>query len=102
MMDLPVDQIKTELGTLAVNLLDALECGDQTKTLAAQQAFTGTISTLWSVAEVTDIDPKFKAVSRLVVGWAIDELPKQIQNPANIMEIKRQLKIFQRSLVLLN
>jgi hypothetical protein len=100
-MDLPVEEIKTELGTLAINLLDALESGDQTKTLAAQQEFTGTIATLWNATEVIDIDPKLKTVSRLVVGWAIEERPKQIQDPANNPEIKRQLKIFQRSLLLI-
>jgi hypothetical protein len=101
-MNLPIDQIKTELSTLALNLLDALESGDQTKTLVAQQAFSGTITTLWNTTEEIDIDPKLKAVSRLVVGWAIDELPQQIQDPANNSEIKRQLKLFQRSLIMLN
>jgi hypothetical protein len=100
-MDFSVDQIKTELSTLAVNLLDALESGDPTKILVAQQAFSGTIATLWKATEEIDIDPKLKAVSRLVVGWAINELPQQIQNPANNPEIKRQLKLFQRSLIML-
>jgi hypothetical protein len=67
----------------------------------AQQTFTGAIATLWNMAEEIGIDPKLKAVSRLVVGWAIEELPKQIQDPANNLEIKRQLKIFRRSLLLI-
>ena len=100
--NLPVDEIKTNVGDLATNLLDAIESNDDAKTLIAQQEFTDTLTTLWNLAEVIAIDPKLKAVSRLVVGWAMDELPTQIQNPANYPEIKRQLKIFRRSLVLLN
>ncbi len=101
-MNIPIDEIKTNIGDLAKNLLDALESGDQAKTLVAQQEFTGTITMLWNMAEVVNLDPKLKAVSRLVVRWAIDELPKEIQDPANNPEIKRQLKIFRRSLVMLN
>ncbi len=75
---------------------------DQAKALVAQQAFTNTIATLWNAAEEIEIDSKNKAILRLVVGWATDELPKQISDPANNAEVKRQLRIFQRSLVLFN
>lgn len=100
--EVTMNEIKTQLGVLAKNLLDALENNDRANALVAQQAFTGAIVTLWNMAEEIDIDPKLKAVSRLVVGWAIDELPKQIQDPMNHVEIKRQLKIFRRSLVMLD
>lgn len=99
--EVTMNEIKTQLDVLAENLLDPLEKDDRTNALVAQQAFTGAIATLWNMAEEVGIDPKLKAVSRLVVGWAIEELPKQIQDPANNLEIKRQLKIFRRSLLLI-
>lgn len=99
--EITMHAIKTQLSTLAKNLLDALENDDRATALVAQQAFTGAIATLWNRAEEIGIDPKLKAVSRLVAGWAIEELPKQTQDPANDVEIKRQLKIFQRSLITL-
>ncbi len=101
-MNLPVNEIKTNVDDLATNLLNALESGDQTKTLVAQQEFTNTLATLWNAAEVIAIDPKLKAVSRLIVRWAMDELPKQIQDPSNSSEIERQLKLLKRSLIMLN
>ncbi len=100
--EVTMNAVKTQLDVLAENLLEPLEKDDRTNALVAQQAFTGAIVTLWNMAEEIDIDPKLKAVSRLVVGWAMDELPKQIQDPANNLEIKRQLKIFRRSLVMLD
>ncbi len=100
--EVTMNAIKTQLDVLAENLLDALENDDRTSVLVAQQAFTGTIVTLWNMAEEIGIDPKLKAISRLVVGWAMEELPKQTQDGANNLEIKRQLKIFRRSLVMLD
>lgn len=99
--EVTMNAVKTQLDVLAENLLEPLENDDRTSALAAQQEFTGAIITLWNMAEEIGIDPKLKAVSRLVVGWAMEELPKQIQDPANNLEIKRQLKIFRRSLPLI-
>ncbi len=101
-MNPPVDEIKTNVGDLATKLLDALESGDQAKTLVAQQEFTDTLATLWNAAQVMGIDPKLKAVSRLIVHWAMDELPNQIQDPSHRSEIERQLKLLKRSLIMLN
>ena len=95
-----INEIKTQLSLLANNLLDALESNDQAKAFIAQQALTGEINSLWNAAENVDIDPKVKAISRLVAGWAMTELPNQIQNPANNAAIKRELKLFQRSLMM--
>jgi hypothetical protein len=99
---IPLGEIKTQLGVLANNLLNVLESGDQAKALAAQEAFTGAITLLWNMAEEINIDPKTKAIFRLVAGWAMNELPKLIHDPANNAEIKRQLKLFQRSLTMFN
>ena len=95
-----INEIKTQLSLLANNLLDALESNDRAKAFVAQQALTDAINSLWSAAEGIDIDPKVKAVSRLVAGWAITELPNQILDPANNATIKRELKLFQRSLMM--
>ena len=106
-MSLPVDEIKineirTQLSLLTKNLLDALENNDRAKALVAQQAFTGTIASLWNATEEVGIDPKAKAILRLVAGWAITELPNQIQDPVNEEKIKHELKIFQNSLILVS
>lgn len=95
-----INEVKTQLSLLANNLLDALESNDQAKAFIAQQALTGAVNTLWNEAEAIDIDPKVKAISRLVAGWAMTELPNQIQDPVNNAAIKRELKLFQRSLMM--
>jgi len=95
-----INEIKTQLSLLANNLLDALDSNDQAQAFIAQQALTDAINSLWNAAEDIDIDPKVKAISRLVAGWAMTELPNQIQDPANNAAIKRELKLFQRSLMM--
>lgn len=97
-----INEIRAQLNTLTKNLLDALENNDRTKVVLAQQAFTSTIATLWNAIEEMDIDPRTKAIPRLIVGWAIQELPKEIQDPANDGRIKRELILFQRSLAMLS
>jgi hypothetical protein len=87
---------------LTKSLLDALENDDRTKAVVAQHAFTGTIATLWNAMEEINIDPRTKAIPRLIVGWAMNELPKEIQDPVNDRKIKRELILFQRSLTMLN
>jgi hypothetical protein len=101
-MNQSVDEVKTQLGNLATNLFDTLEVGDHTKTLIAQQELTGTVTTLWNAREEVDVDPKTKAILRLVAGWVMNDLPTQIQDPTNHAEIKRELKLFQRSLMMFN
>jgi hypothetical protein len=95
-----INQTRTQLDALTRNLLEALENGDRGKVLAAQQAFTDTISTLWNATEDVNMDPKLKAILRLVAGWAIYELPGQIEVPSKDEQIKRELKLFQRSLMM--
>ena len=97
-----IDQTRTQLDTLNRDLLEALENSDREKVLAAQQAFTSAIDTLWNATEEINIDPKLKAILRLVAGWAITELPKHIQEPANDDTVRRELKLFQRSLMMFN
>lgn len=69
-----INEVKTQLSLLANNLLDALESNDQAQACIAQQALTGAANILWNEAEAIDIDPKVKAISRLVAGWAKTEL----------------------------
>jgi len=101
-MNLPVDEIKTQLSGLAANLCSSIESGDREKTLAAQKTFTDAIAALWTSLEEGEVDQKLKSVSRLVVGWAVHELPEQILGPTNDEKIKRELKLFQRSLVMID
>ena len=96
-----ISEISTQLNRLTNNLLDALGNDDRKRAFVAQQAFTGTIATLWNAMEEIDIDPRTKAIPRLIVGWAINELPREIQYPVNDRKIKRELKLFQRSLKML-
>ena len=97
-----IDQTRMQLDTLPRDLLEALESNDREKAFAAQQAFTGAIDTLWNATEEINIDPKLKAILRLVASWAITELPKQIQDPVNDDTVRRELKLFQRSLMMFN
>ncbi len=98
MINLPVDEIKTRLAILSKNLVDALEGNDHEQALGAQQEFTKTIAIFWKTTEQSEIDPKTKAIVRVAVGWAVNELPELINDPANNAEIKRQVKLFQSSL----
>jgi hypothetical protein len=97
-----MNEITTQLTMLTKNLLDTLENDDRGKTLVAQQAFTGTISAMWNATEENEMDPKLKAILRLIAGWAINELPKEIDDPVNDGKIKRELTLFQRSLTMFN
>ena len=101
-MDLPVAEIKTLPDGLAADLCNSMESGDREKVLAAQKIFTETIATLWNTLEVSEVDRKIKSVLRLVAGWAIHELPEQILDPVNDEKIKRELKLFQRSLIMID
>lgn len=95
-----INEMTTQLHMLTKNLLDALANDDRVKTFVAQQAFTGTIATMWNATEETEIDPKLKAILRLIAGWSITELPKEIQSPVNDDQILHELKLLQRSLML--
>ena len=79
-----------------------MESGDRENVLAAQKTFTETIATLWNTLEVSEVDRKIKSVLRLVAGWAVYELPEQILDPVNDEKIKRELKLFQRSLIMID
>ena len=100
--EIKINQTRTQLESLVRDLLEALENNDREKAVAAQQAFTGTIASLWSETDEINIDRKLKAILRLVAGWAITELPKQIQDPVNDDTVRRELKLFQRSLMMFN
>ena len=101
-MNLPVAEIRTRLDGLVMNLCNSIESGDREKVLAAQKIFTETIAELWNTVEENEIDRKIKSVLRLVAGWAIHELPEQILDPVNDEKIKRELKLFQRSLIMVD
>jgi hypothetical protein len=79
-----------------------MDSGDRAKVLAYQKIFTETIADLWNSLEEGEVDPKLKSVSRLITGWAIKELPEQILDPINDEKIKRELRLFQRSLVMID
>jgi hypothetical protein len=95
-------EIRVRLDGLAMNLSNSIESGDRETVLAAQATFTETIAILWNELEESEIDRKLKSVLRLVAGWAIHELPEQILDPVNDEKIKHELKLFQRSLVLID
>ena len=99
-MEIPIDDIKAQLDQLAKDLLDVLEDDDREKALTAQQAFTAAIAALWDAMEENNFDPKTKAIFRLVAGWAMNELPRQIRDLANNAEIKHQINVFRRSLAI--
>jgi len=102
MMNTPVAEIKTLLDELAKNLCNSMDNGDREKVLAFQKIFTETIAALWNSLEEGEVDLKLKSVSRLIAGWAVHELPEQILDPNNDEKVKRELKLFQRSLVMID
>ena len=101
-MNIPVAEIESRLDGLAMNLSNSIESGDRENALAAQKIFTETIATLWNTLEGSEVDRKIKSILRLVAGWAIYELPQQILDPAHDQKIKRELRLFQRSLVMID
>ena len=46
-----INEIRTLLGPLTKNLLDALESNNQAQALIAQQVFTDAVTTLWNTME---------------------------------------------------
>ena len=97
-----IDEVKTQLDILTNNLLIALESGDRSKVFVAQNALTDIISSLWTMTDEVDVNRRTKAILRLVAGWAINELPHQIEDTANDEKIRKELKLFQRSLIVFN
>jgi hypothetical protein len=101
-MNLPVAETKSLLDGLTTDLCSSMESGDRENVLAAQKIFTKTIATLWKALEHGEVDRKIKSVLRLIAGWAIYELPEQILDPVNDEKIRRELKLFQRSLIMID
>ena len=44
----------------------------------------------WTATDEVDVDRRTKAILRLVVGWAVNELPKQIEDAANDEKIRKE------------
>lgn len=102
MMNVPLAEFKTLLDKLARNLCNSMDSGDREKMLAAQKVFTEAIADLWNLLEGDEVDPKLKSVSRLIAGWTVYDLPKQTLDPNNDEKIKRELKLFQGSLAMVD
>ncbi len=87
---------------LAQALYQALESQDGPQILRAQQDLSAAAETVWArVQPDASIPGRDKAVVRVLIGAAINELPQDIQDPANYRKIKQHLRLLQSSLVVL-
>lgn len=100
-MEIPHTAIRNQIGALADALLAALDSGDPAKIRDMQQIFSQAAGKAWEVVDELALNPREKAIPRLIVHWAVDELPEQIQDPANYPEIRRQLHLLKNSMEVL-
>jgi hypothetical protein len=90
-----------ELINLAQTLYAALDNGDPTQIINAQQALSAGAAQAWERLEQEPIAARDKAVARLLAEMAIHTLPQTIQDPANYPSIQHELRLLKNSLVLL-
>ncbi len=87
---------------LAEALVEAIHNGEQERILSAQAALTEEARKDWTMVEERGgLSPKEKALARLVAGMALEELPKDIQDPTNYSMILSRLRLLKNSLALL-
>lgn len=81
-------------------LCDAIDSGDAQCILTAQKKLTATAEAIWSHLENEPIPSRDKALARLLAGGALEDLPKEIQDPTNYPRLQRELRLLKRSLEL--
>lgn len=90
-----------QLTQLAQTLYGAIEGGDRTQILSAQQALSAQAAAIWSQVDQEQVAARDKAVARLLADMATHGLPQAIQDPANYPHIQHELRLLKNSLVLL-
>ena len=87
---------------LAQELYEALDSQNAQQILIVQQNLSAVAEmVLVLIDNEEDHSGQEKAIVRLLAGAAIKELPKEIQDPDNYAQIKRDLRLLKSSLVLL-
>ncbi len=95
-------ELLARASSLAETLVEAIHSGDRERILSAQAALTEEARSAWRMVEERgDLSPKDKALARLVAGMALEELPRDIQDPANDAQVLSRLRLLKNSLVLL-
>ncbi len=95
-------ELLARASSLAETLVEAIHSGDRERILSAQVALTEEARNDWTMVEERgDLSPKDKALARLVAGMALEELPRDIQDPANYPQVLSRMRLLKNSLVLL-
>ncbi len=93
--------IEQRMFGLAHALYQALETGERDKILAAQQNLSAAAEDVWAQYDQAHPASKEKAVFRLLAEMTINDLPKEIQDPANYGKIQHQMRLLKNSLSVL-
>lgn len=95
------EAVLKQLTDLAHALYVAIDTGDRTQILSAQQALSEKAEIAWKHVDQEQVSGRDKAVARLLADMAIEALPQAIQDPANYPRIQHELRLLKNSLVLL-
>jgi hypothetical protein len=80
----------------------ALDSGDQTQIMTAQQALSAETEMDWEYLDQDpSLTPKDKALARILADMALKELPELVKDPANYPLIKSRMRLLKNSIVLL-
>lgn len=90
-----------QIVTHSEELYAAIDSGDTQRILSAQKNLTAAAEAIWERIENSDMSGHDKAITRLLAGAAIKELPVTIQDPNNYSRIQRELRLMKSSLSLL-
>ena len=79
-------------------LLEALERGDRAAVDAAQRRFSQTVAEAWDRYQQGGIAVAVQGLPRVMYQWAVEELPQQVQDPAQWPKVRRELARFLRTM----
>ncbi|HEY75670.1 MAG TPA: hypothetical protein G4O00_05750 [Thermoflexia bacterium] len=86
-----------EMEREARELLKALERGDREAVGVAQRRFSQIITEAWDRYQRGEIEVAVRGLPRVMYQWAMEELPRQVEDPARWPEVRRELARFLRT-----
>ncbi len=86
-----------EMEREARELLEALEQGNRETVEAAQRRFSRAVAEAWDRYQQGAITVTVRGLPRVMYQWAVEELPRQVQDPARWPEAQRDLARFLRT-----
>ncbi len=81
----------------ARNLLETLERGDREAVRTAQQRFAQAVEESWRRYQEGKVVVAVRGLPRVMYQWVMEELPRQVQDPARWPEARRELARFLRT-----